>query len=616
MPTIIDSLIVQLGLRTSNDFDSKASSAKKKLTDLEKQAGATEKSTKALGKGTKEAAEGTGKLGGDAAAAVGILAGLGAVLVTVTAAAAAYADKMITTGAALNRLGENLNMSSGDIVAWGNAAELMGGKADGLQSSLSMLSKEQTKIQLTGESSLIPYFNFLGVSMADAEGKARPLADILLSLSSAAEGQDRAKMHNIFAEMGFNDDTTNLLLQGRKELELTLSRQKEYAERSKQFNTEASKMQTSIVGIKQQFSLLGLILLQKATPALEKILEGFQSLIGWMHANSEFIADFGKALGVIVGIPAAIVAGFAGFAALTSPIGLVTAGITSLAAAIALLWQDYQTWKRGGDSFIDWQVWKDRVQAVKDGIHSLRDEIGKLEDTATKALSRIIPGFAKFDKWFSSKDDAKAVGSATTGAISSAKDLAKKAVGVRDYSTPQQAKAQAARVSAMTGISPDIILAQWEHETGNFHNRGARELNNLAGINVPGGKGQDYRSFKSLDDFGDYYAGLLKRKYPDALGAKDVDTFAKALKKGGYFGDSLQNYEKGMSSHLAGIQGAASTVAAAGGPVSRQEASNDNSVTTHIGTVNINAPTGDARSIKDAFTEFIYAPTLAVGGTR
>ncbi len=72
-----------------------------------------------------------------------------------------------------------------------------------------------------------------------------------------------------------------------------------------------------------------------------------------------------------------------------------------------------------------------------------------------------------------------------------------------------------------------MIYAQFRHETGNFSNRGARELNNLSGVNVPGGHGQDYRAFKRLDDYRDYYISLLKRKYKGALGAQDMSAFYK-----------------------------------------------------------------------------------------
>jgi hypothetical protein len=133
--------------------------------------------------------------------------------------------------------------------------------------------------------------------------------------------------------------------------------------------------------------------------------------------------------------------------------------------------------------------------------------------------------------------------------------------------TADQARTLAARVGADLGIDPSIIYAQWAHETGNFSNRGSTSLNNLAGINVPGGRGQDYRSFGSLDQFGDYYEGLIRRKYSSALGAKDVDQFALALKQGGYYGDSFANYDRGMR-HFQGAYGNGGSVTHINAPIS------------------------------------------------
>ncbi|UPQ69693.1 hypothetical protein [Kluyvera ascorbata] len=65
-----------------------------------------------------------------------------------------------------------------------------------------------------------------------------------------------------------------------------------------------------------------------------------------------------------------------------SPIGLITA----LAAAIALLWEDYKTWKEGGQSLIDWAKWKPEVdQAVK--------MVGDLKKTVvdlTKSIAKLL----------------------------------------------------------------------------------------------------------------------------------------------------------------------------------------------------------------------------------
>lgn len=104
---------------------------------------------------------------------------------------------------------------------------------------------------------------------------------------------------------------------------------------------------------------------------------------------------------------------------------------------------------------------------------------------------------------------------------------------------------QAQRVSQETGIPPEYIFGHWWHETGGFKNRGARELNNLAGINVPGGKGRDYKKYGSLDEFGDSYIWLLKNRYWGARGARSSDEYMAALKEKGYFTGPLGEAQAG-----------------------------------------------------------------------
>jgi hypothetical protein len=109
------------------------------------------------------------------------------------------------------------------------------------------------------------------------------------------------------------------------------------------------------------------------------------------------------------------------------------------------------------------------------------------------------------------------------------------------------ARELANRISGDTGIPADILFAQFAHETGNFTNRGASSLNNLAGIRLPGSS--EYRSFDSLDDFAKYYEGQLRKNYSGTLSARNTDDFAKALKNGrigSWYGDSLGNYQRGM----------------------------------------------------------------------
>ncbi|HDT2029085.1 TPA: lytic transglycosylase catalytic [Escherichia coli] len=59
-----------------------------------------------------------------------------------------------------------------------------------------------------------------------------------------------------------------------------------------------------------------------------------------------------------------------------SPIGL----ITGLIVALGLLWEDYKTWKEGGNSLIDWEKWQPAIDKAKDAITWLRDHLQELKD--------------------------------------------------------------------------------------------------------------------------------------------------------------------------------------------------------------------------------------------
>ena len=164
MATIIDSLLVKLGL-DSSEFTTGKAKVDKGLKDTGSEA---EKAGGKLKKSGKDGAEGFETVAKSAAKFLAIVGG--------TVAIKRFIENQIEANSALDRFSKNLGEAAASISAWSQAAELAGGSADGLQGTMDMLSKSQTELQLTGQSGLIPYFSALGVSLSDAAGKARPLS--------------------------------------------------------------------------------------------------------------------------------------------------------------------------------------------------------------------------------------------------------------------------------------------------------------------------------------------------------------------------------------------------------------------------------------------------------
>ncbi len=373
MATIIDSLLVKLGL-DSSEFDAKKSKVDKGLKDT---GGEADKTGAKLKKSGKDGAEGFENVAKSAAKFLALIGG--------TMAVKRFIENQIEANAALDRFAQNLDQSANSISAWGNAAELAGGSAEGLQGTMDMLSKSQTELQLTGQSGLIPYFSALGMSLADTQGKARPVNELLLDLSDRFSKMDRTTANNMGRMMGIDQGTMQLLLKGRSEVELMIARQKEYGAVTKQQAEEASRLRNAMVSSRQSFEAFGRELLSAATPALEKMFAIFADFGAWIRENKEFVQTFLTIIAV----------GLAGIAAATIPINLTVVAVLALAAAVAALWQDYQTWKRGGDSFIDWSKWEPGFKAAGQAIKWLKDLLGDMVYRAIAAADVLSAVFER-----------------------------------------------------------------------------------------------------------------------------------------------------------------------------------------------------------------------------
>lgn len=591
MATIIDSLLVKLGL-DSSEFEAKKSKVDKGLKDTGSHA---ENTGNKLKKSGKDGAEGFENVAKSAAKFLAIIGG--------TMAVKRFIENQIEANAALDRFAQNLNQGVNSISAWSNAAEQAGGSAEGLQGTMDMLSKSQTELQLTGQSGLIPYFSALGMSLADTQGKARPVNDLLLDLSDRFSKMDRTTANNMGRMMGIDQGTMQLLLKGRSEVQLMIARQKEYGAVTKQQAEEASRLRNAMVASRQSFEAFGRELLSAATPALEKMFAVFADFGAWVRENKEFVQTFLTVIAV----------GLAGIAAATIPINLTVVAVLALAAAVAALWQDYQTWKRGGDSFIDWSKWEPGFKAAGAGIKWLKDLLGDMVYRAIAAADVLSAVFnrdwerAKFaaGEFMSGNgkkygaDDAPAPATTAAPAASS---------GKRSAGGSPEEQARLTGLEQKYGLPAGILDNVWKTESG----RG-RNMTSPAGAQghfqfMPATAAQ--YGLKNPNDFNES-SDAAARMYRDLIKANggDVSKAAAAYNWGqgnlnrkgmGAAPTETLNYINKVTS---GIGGASQAAAGAGaGQVAQANAAaapggGSKSVKTHIGEVKVYTAATDANGI-------------------
>ncbi|MNG60904.1 Membrane-bound lytic murein transglycosylase D precursor [compost metagenome] len=120
-------------------------------------------------------------------------------------------------------------------------------------------------------------------------------------------------------------------------------------------------------------------MLYRGYQAIDKVIEWWKSLD---TESRKLIGIFGAML---------VAWRMLNSAFLMSPIGLITA----LIAGIGLLWDDYQTWKEGGKSLIDWSKWEPAITKAKAAMTWLRDKLLELKDGigGWKVALEILAGY-------------------------------------------------------------------------------------------------------------------------------------------------------------------------------------------------------------------------------
>ncbi|EPE3870529.1 transglycosylase SLT domain-containing protein [Shigella flexneri] len=335
----------------------------------------------------------------------------------------------VVKGAALSIVGFTTQIANGlDKIYWASqrtGASVQGIKALGYAASQTGASAESAMSSLEGLAGFMRsnpgaegFLNRLGVQTRDASGKMRDTAAIFTGVGQKLNNMPYYRAKQYAQMLGIDENTLMAMRRGMRQLS------SEYALTAKRigFNAESAAKQSNIfmtsmrnltmtlgqakdkIGSNLAGGLAGSIdnfrrQILDNWPKIEAVITKIIKGILWAgDAITRVLWRTGQAVeGVIAWFkklnPATqqLIALFSGLlvawrllntAFMSSPLGM----ITTLIIALGLLLDDYQTWKEGGKSLIDWGKWKTEIdQAVK--------MIGDLKKTVTdltKALAKLL----------------------------------------------------------------------------------------------------------------------------------------------------------------------------------------------------------------------------------
>ncbi|MGM8450313.1 lytic transglycosylase [Enterobacter bugandensis] len=299
------------------------------------------------------------------------------------------------------------------IQSIGYAVSQVGGSVDAARTSLESLSRF-----VRNNPGAEGFLNRLGVQTRDASGNMRDMAAIFTGVGQKLSSMPYYRANQYAQMLGIDENTLMAMRRGLGGFSGQYSAMaKAIGYDSRQAAVSSNKFMTSLrefgamagmardkIGSNLAGGLAGSLdtlrrhildnfprIEQTLTKAIKGILalgdiigrlffrliEGTSSLITWWQSldkqTRELISLFG-ALTIALRILNSTF--------WMSPIGLITA----LAEGIALLWEDYQTWKEGGDSLIDWGKWKPEVDAALKMVRDLKGSVNEL----AKALAKLL----------------------------------------------------------------------------------------------------------------------------------------------------------------------------------------------------------------------------------
>lgn len=354
----VEQIFVEL-LLNAKGYNKEADDAVKKSEKLEKGLGNTEKQSVKTNKSFDGLVGGLGK-------AVKGVAGFAAVIAAGTGLLK-LAEEARKANDELNFLSKNLGMSSGEVKAWQGAAAAMGGSAQGMAGDMKALNSSMNDFVMTGESSMLPMFNTLGVSMVDAQGKVRDTNEVLLDVADSFSKMDREQAALMGQKMGFDEGTINTLLQGRDAMQEMVNYHKQMYTSNKQEMEASRKLSENQAKMSAHWDSMKLMMGNAIIPLLVKLSGIALKFFEFLQRHQKTVKTVFEGMALFLGMLVVPLLGKALVAALLfmAPFAPFILVVGLLGAAFIALYEDYKTWAEGGESLFNWGAFSGYIDNAK-----------------------------------------------------------------------------------------------------------------------------------------------------------------------------------------------------------------------------------------------------------
>ncbi|HBU1166545.1 TPA: hypothetical protein MCQ92_003765 [Klebsiella pneumoniae] len=296
----------------------------------------------------------------------------------------------------------------------GYAVSQVGGSVDGARGSLENLARF-----MRNNPGAEGFLNRLGVQTRDASGNMRDMATIFTGVGQRLSSMPYYRANQYAQMLGLDENTLMAMRRGVGEyMGQYNAMKKAIGFNPDQAAAASNRFMTSLRSLSEAASMardkIGSNLADGLAGSLDRlrrqILDNFPKIEGAITATVKGILWAGEMVGRVIYRLIQLGQGISDWwdsldkqsQQLIELIGALTAvwwmlnramlaspitWVLGLAAAIALLWEDYKTFREGGKSLIDWEKWKPEVDAALKMVGDLKQTVLDLGKALAKLLN-------------------------------------------------------------------------------------------------------------------------------------------------------------------------------------------------------------------------------------